>query len=161
MARKIEIPIQRFYGDGELMDSVLTSLKDRGLYDQNNLYRIFRIDEGVDVDERIDLILAKGTDRINSRRQSEEAKEISIILGREIASDQYLCLAPEIDDSYDLPQGLDNRLLIVENNFEISFFISVYDPKKMSHMMDYDYEFKDKENPQDALIALIQLYHQD
>lgn len=143
------------------IEEIFKALDERGLYSSDLLYRVFAIQENVA--STVKKILRRGTDRLSDKilgnihdgifnvfaREDVRLKE----RGRPLKPSEYVWLAKEKNLEYELcnsePTG--------------TVFVSVYDPSKMIAFTEGTadaYEFADKENPQDALIALIELeYH--
>lgn len=140
-------------------EAIVAALKKRELYSPDLLYRVFTLeDDGLS--SRIKSVLRKGTDRTSDelsgsnkdgRFNLKEGDDIKLAeRGRPLKPSEYLWLTNESDLYGQLsdapPAG--------------NLFVSVYDGKLVVGV-SHDgicYEFKDKEKPQDALIALIRLH---
>lgn len=132
--------------------TIIHALRQRGRYDSNLLYRFFTIDRNDQKTARIEEILARGTDRTSDHIKSEDDPILTHGPGpggHLLKPSEYLYAAPE-DEIIEQLNGIDRK--------GRDIFVSVYDNIRMiEYDVAYCFEFKDKEKPQDALIALIEL----
>lgn len=129
--------------------AITMALRQKGIYSQDLLYRAFAIDENCDKAARIEEILERGTDRTLDTREGDYNLTVEdfIVIGKRLKPSEYLWAAEEseIKEQLDDVEGSD-------------ILVSVYDNTKMIEVSDkYCFEFRDKNRPQEALMALIEL----
>jgi hypothetical protein len=178
MERKKRISDPRYILLSQVWDAeaqIVEALKSRSQHSPDLLYRTFTV-SGTNgtVDVILIKTLRKGTDRLNRRIQATDldgitlGEEETIVceghfyetseggIGRKrLEGNQYLWATNQ--------EGMKSEINVASKS-TARIFVAVYDPKLMCYAYDSHgtpsdgvYQFKDKKNPQKALLALFEL----